>query len=269
MSTSVIGKLVSAIAAISLCVAPALAAKPAPAAKPETKIEPKSGVVLVKIDGGTFHYGCEPKDRRCTDEEKPGTEVKVDSFWLARTKTTVEAYEKCQAAKACPITGHWQKAPDKGTANGPDCNLPGRLQFPMNCVAWVDAKAVCTWIGGRLPTAEEWEHAAKGGEGRIYPWGNSEPTEKRVRMHGRGTDAIDAHPRSASKAGLVQLVGNTAEWTSTLSEDGRRAEVKGSSADSAAYYFRSSRRRPRRTEGDGSWSVGFRCAMDVAGGGGR
>jgi formylglycine-generating enzyme required for sulfatase activity len=136
-------------------------------------------------------------------------------------------------------------------------------------VDWNQAMAFCAWIGGRLPTAEEREYAAKGGESRIYPWGSEAPGS-RACWDGPGNDRgangwtwtcpVTSHPRGASKHGLLDLAGNVWEWTAT-DYDGSHKELRGGSwYHGFAEFLRASDRcwfGPSDWGGDG----GFRCGL--------
>jgi formylglycine-generating enzyme required for sulfatase activity len=94
---------------------------------------------------------------------------------------------------------------------------PGFERHPVNEVTWQGAREYCAWRGARLPTEAEWEAAARGREGRIYPWGNAPPTADRA-VFGRGrggTAPVGSHPAGATPEGVHDLAGNVAEWTSS------------------------------------------------------
>ena len=94
----------------------------------------------------------------------------------------------------------------------------GKANHPVVWVTWYDAKAFCDWAGVRLPSDAEWERAARGDDGRLYPWGNSEPTAERANYAEQvgDTTPVDHYPAGVSPYGVFDLAGNTWEWLSTL-----------------------------------------------------
>ncbi len=158
---------------------------------------------------------------------------------------------------------------------------PGFANHPTPESTWQGAVAFCAWRGARLPTEAEWEAAARGKEGRTYPWGEAPPTpERAVFARGRGeTDPVGSHPMGATPEGIFDLSGNEAEWTSSLFEpypydatDGREDtnapgervtrggdHVFDVAPDQLTGYFRDGfSRNPHR----GHRHIGFRCAKD-------
>jgi len=118
------------------------------------------------------------------------------------------------------------------------CNGEDRLDHPINCVDWSQAQAYCQWVGGRLPTEAEWEYAARGNDGRKYPWGNDPPSAERLNACGaecvamakrelgldwgplypeadgwESTAPVGSFPRGASPFGVLDMAGNVGEWT--------------------------------------------------------
>jgi len=159
---------------------------------------------------------------------------------------------------------------------------PGYENRPAPESTWAGAVAFCAWRGARLPTEAEWEAAARGLEGRVYPWGAAPPTPARaVYARGRGeTDPVGSHALGATPDGVFDLAGNLAEWTSSLyrpypydETDGREDpdatgervtrggdHVFDTAPDRLTATFRDGF---SRDPGRGHRHIGFRCAKDA------
>ena len=230
----------------------------------ETWQEPKSGLEFVQLPAGELRYGCEPRDTACDEDEKPAKEgVKVPAFSLGKTDVTLAAYRRCVDAGTC-----------NPAATGPRCNWgTDRQSHPINCVDFQQGLKFCGWIGGRLPTAVEWEYAAKGGEGRIYPWGDQPVTGKRANhcdkncaaewrsqeddLHA-ATSPVGSYPEGAARWGFFDLSGNVAQWVSSYV--GQLAMHKGGSWNDKATDLRASHRGALERNSRLEW-LGFRCAF--------
>jgi formylglycine-generating enzyme required for sulfatase activity len=169
---------------------------------------------MVLIPAGEFWMGCAPNDEMCDDDEKPYHKVYLDAYYIDRHEVTVAEYRKCVKAGKC--------TPPSTEGN---CNWgkSGRDNYPVNCVDWYQADAYCRWAGKRLPTEAEWEKAARGTDGRIYPWGDELPSckyavmsdEERGWSCGKGftfTWPVCSKPRGNSPYGLCDMAGNVWEW---------------------------------------------------------
>ena len=157
--------------------------------------------------------------------------------------------------------------------------LPGWENKPVTWVSIEDARAYATWAGKRLPREWEWQYAAQGADGRLYPWGN-QWDESRVPAVHRGRlltppADVDAHPQGASPFGVLDLVGNVWQWTDEFRDEHTRAAIlRGGShyqPQTSHWYFPQAYRLDQHGKyllmapgKDRSACVGFRCAVDAA-----
>jgi iron(II)-dependent oxidoreductase len=209
---------------------------------------------MVRMPGGAYTIGTDSGRA----DERPAHLVTLEPFWLDRFEVTnaqfVEFLEAVLANRSVDIRLVGNAAPgaaDARVIQGDDAMLlmentpapnrrtlvalndeqsrisvkegrlvvqPGFEQHPMNEVTWYGARAFCAWRGARLPTEAEWESAARGREGRVYPWGHQPPTPERAIFGRRSneTEAVGSRPLGATPEGVHDLTGNVAEWTSTL-----------------------------------------------------
>jgi formylglycine-generating enzyme required for sulfatase activity len=159
---------------------------------------------MVFIPAGTFTMGDTHGDGY--DDEKPTHRLTVTDFWLDRTEVTNAQFSRfIQAGNTAQ--GEWQQY------------AKGKDQHPVVMVTWHDAIAYCRWADKRLPTEAEWEYAARGIDGRKYPWGSAWEGS-RVRFsgnHGRETTAqVGSYPSGTSLFNALDLAGNVWEWTASL-----------------------------------------------------
>ena len=155
---------------------------------------------------------------------------------------------------------------------------------PVTWVSLEDARAYAAWAGKRLPHEWEWQYAAQGTDGRIYPWGNdwnaaAVPLPDKSRNM-RGPDAVDAHPQGGSPFGVMDLVGNVWQWTEEFTDDHTRAAIlRGGEyyqPQGSIWYFPVTYRLNEHGKLlltapslDRSGGVGFRCVQDAVGSVGR
>jgi len=184
------------------------------------------------VPKGEFKHGCnEAIDDECIVIEYPFHWKMLESFWVDKYEVTIENFQKCVNAGVCNNNDegfpHYDEYRVKRVYEGEDlytkCNLndPEKSGHPMNCVTWYGAEAYCEWVGKRLPTEAEWEKAARGTDGRKYPWGNEDIScEYAVYTEGdnsceiRDTQPVGSKEKGISPYGCYDLSGNVGEWTS-------------------------------------------------------
>ena len=186
---------------------------------------------MVLVPAGEFTMGSNSGD----GDEKPVREVYLDTYAVDKTEVTVAAYEQCVNAGGCttPNTAREMCSGKYGPHNNWTHN---RSDHPVNCVDWSQAKTYCAWASKRLPTEAEWEKAARGTDGRKYPWGNGQATCRNAIVFeggmGCGRDStwpVGSKPSGASPYGALDMAGNVSEWT----------------ADWYGFYDASATRNPR------------------------
>lgn len=158
---------------------------------------------------------------------------------------------------------------------------PGHDEHPVTEVTWAGAAAYCRWRGARLPSEAEWEAAARGREGRAFPWGDAMPTSELavIGLPSGTTVPVGSRPRGATPEGLEDLAGSLLEWTSSLErpypyreDDGREdSRAPGERiARGGNYIFDDTpdklvswnRTVAYRNPATGHRQIGFRCAAD-------
>jgi hypothetical protein len=196
-----------------------------------------------------------------------------DALLVDRTEVTVKSYRACVVAGACKET---HKRASGWNATDPVrkewlCNYhrPGRDDHPINCISLHQAAAYCAFAGKRLPTGEEWTRAARGDESRKYPWGDSAPRCKEVAFarYGPdnpgcnkqpvGTQSAEAHPKTASPYGALDMGGSLWEWTTDVSPRGLPIMRGGAWDCSETGVTIESRLEQSPTNAD--ITLGFRC----------
>src|SRR6185503_2339795 len=158
---------------------------------------PTAPMGMVYVSGGTFTMGRETGD----DAERPPHQVTVKPFFIEAFEVTNEEYEKFVKATNHRVPSSWK--------NGAYPEGAGRK--PVTAVSWDDANEYAKWAGRRLPTEEEWEFAARGTDGRLYPWGN-EWRKGAANANGaeQGMAEVGGY-KSTSPFGTADMVGNAWE----------------------------------------------------------
>ncbi len=158
---------------------------------------------VVNIPAGTFYMGNESG----TAEEKPVHQVHLSSFQIDRYEVTVGEYRDFVASTKHQTSAEAANEPITRTWRVDD--IPSRWENPVRFVSWWDSDAYCRWKGGRLPTEAEWEYAARGTDGRLYPWGfDFDPS----RVPSGDTAPVGFY-NGPSPFGVYDMSGNVWEWT--------------------------------------------------------
>jgi eukaryotic-like serine/threonine-protein kinase len=178
------------------------------------------GMKLLYVPTGNFLMGSSDADPLAQPNEKPQHTVYLDAFWIDQTVVSNAMYAKCVQVGACTTSFYILK-------EGPTMFMDpyyGNHQYdnyPVLFVTWDQAVAYCKWAGRRLPTEAEWEKAARGTDGRIYPWGNQPPNDNLALydQEGYGPMSVDSHPLGASPYGALNMAGNVWQWVSDVFYD--------------------------------------------------
>ncbi|WP_437605776.1 bifunctional serine/threonine-protein kinase/formylglycine-generating enzyme family protein [Sorangium sp. So ce834] len=241
---------------------------------------------MVRVPAGRFSMGSAKGGK----SERPPHEVTLTrAFDLDRTEVTVAAYQRCVDAGRCTPSGlHGPRASDADVEQrGALCTAadPAKAQHPISCVDQAQAAAYCAFVGKRLPTEAEWEYAARGADGREYPWGNeppgcahavvSRPAGQGCGAIGKGTQEVGSATAGASPSGALDMAGNVWEWVADgwdpgayakgaqtdpqVPATGSKGVLRGGSWDFSASTAKSTFRLAFDREA-GDVSTGFRCA---------
>ena len=288
---------------------PTESAEPVPIEEPmpespslgDTWTRSADGMVMVYVPPGEFEMGsdddavdyaqelCNEEYGDCTagwfKDEQPAHTVSLDGFWMDRTEVSNAQYRLCVEAGAC-------EAPGEASSRTRDVYYGDSAydDYPVIYVGWHQAAAYCEWAGGRLPTEAEWEYAARGPEGRAFPWGetfdgarlnycdvNCELDWKDAEVDDGYADTapVGSYPAGASWCGAQDLAGNVWEWVADWYEEysserqvnptgpssGRLRGQRGGSWNNESVDTRGAYRSRNSPDGQ-SYNAGFRCARD-------
>ena len=247
-----------------------------PVAAQDDLLAQKTPEGMVYVPAGEFTMGSSRGDMRTThdirlfSDAQPEHKVNVLAFYIDKTEVTNAQYKKF-----CDVTGqsvppHWNKTFPVGEEN-----------VAVMRVNWWEAGAYAAWAGKRLPTEAEWEKAARGTDGRSYPWpdGPQGPLWDAARVVTRQTkpQIVGTKPEGASPYGALDMAGNVFEWvadwylaypgsTQQLPEFGKLYKVaRGGGFDSLPGFpliYNSAYRSVARPQNRSEW-IGFRCAKDA------
>ncbi|NPV39863.1 MAG: SUMF1/EgtB/PvdO family nonheme iron enzyme [Anaerolineae bacterium] len=225
------------------------------------------------IPPGWFALGSdEEEDKLSRGDEAPQRIVAESGFWIGESEVTNKEYLDCVKSGCCTPPSLRESGPTNHYGD------PAYDDHPVVGVNWFQAAQYCECMDARLPTEAEWEKAARGDEGNIYPWGDEAPTCDRTNMNGCGaegsTKAVASYPLGISPYGLYDMAGNVREWTAddyeadsyqTLArfnpgnaDDGEKKVARGGGFNDFEENLRSAARLsldPKQDYDD----VGFRC----------
>ncbi len=245
---------------------------------------------MVLVPAGWFMMGSSKKtDRNAYPAEMPQRKVYVDAFEIDKYEVTALHYLRFVLATNRPPLVDWRY--DGGNFQ------ESMAHHPVMHVSWYDADAYCRWAGQRLPTSAEWEKAARGEDGRIYPWGNEPAGLSRANFGRTGLSgpvrdrperlllyppiiAVDKYENAVSPYGVHQMAGNVAEWTADWydpnyyktgpdrnpkgPETGTQKAFRGGGWIDSTPSVRPAQRNGADPNTKMNW-LGFRCARDVKG----
>lgn len=277
---------------------------PASAPAPATASAPRCPEGMAWIEGGTFHMGSDATDPRAEPDERPEHEVTLRPFCLDVTEVTVAQYRRCTqevrhgvTCRPAPAGVAWMGADVRFWTRFCNGGRSDRDDHPINCVDWRAADTYCRWAGGALPTEAQWELAARGAEGRTYPWGDAPPDATRLNACGaecramarrlgrpwpalhedddgaEATAPVGLFRKGATPEGVLDLAGNVREWVQDRKADydpapaadpvqskGMLRVLRGGSWHIADPRWLRGADRNSANEGDRHSGVGFRCA---------
>jgi formylglycine-generating enzyme required for sulfatase activity len=279
----------------------------------------EDGMVMLYVPEGQFLMGstdaditkvlqvCPGCQRDWFSNEQPQHTVYLDSFWIDQTEVTNAMYARFVAAThhaattgAETMAEVYDPASEKFVyldgadwqhPQGPSSNIKNLGDHPVVLVNWFDASAYCKWAGRRLPTEAEWEKAARGTDGRLYPWGfdlaagflantadHSLHASVNLSDGYRFTAPVGNYPAGASPYGALDMAGNVWEWVADWSDDNYYAAspannpagpgsgvehvARGGSWVNEIAYLRTALRASAQPS-DRLPDLGFRCASST------
>lgn len=230
---------------------------------------------MASIPAGEFVMGS--SDKKAKSNENPSHLVYLDSFYIDKFEVSFKEFEEYLAAnpKQYPTITGWVDRKAR----------PDMLNKPVFGFQWKRCKKYCEWKGKRLPTEAEWERAAKGLEGRNYPWGNEPPDDKRANFgnccfiqKGSVLSPVDNFDNGKSPEGVYNLGGNVAEWVHDWYDKkyyekspyknpkgpvkGKHHVIRGGAWNSLPVYLRSTSRYGDSDAKD-YYGIGCRCAKSA------
>jgi len=175
-----------------------------------TQISKSDEMVLMYVPAGDFLMGSADSDKAAASDEKPQHKVYLDAFWIDKFEVTNAMYMKCvEAGKCSPPTSVRFATQERYYGN------PKYDKYPVIYVSWDDANVYCSkWANRQLPTEAQWEKAARGIDGLMYPWGDDAPDKSKLNYTNNvgDTTEVGKYPSGASVYKAMDMAGNVWEW---------------------------------------------------------
>lgn len=173
---------------------------------------------MILIPAGDFWMGCDENDIDCETREKPKRKIFLNDFYIDKYPITIGQFIKFVKESGYQAKGECKKVAESSYM------YDQKMDHPITGVTWADAKAYCDWSGKRLPTEAEWEKAARGTDGRLFPWGNKwnknfcdnpfmdkkEHVTKKKSFG--GTLPVGRFQDGLSPYGVMDMLGAVEEW---------------------------------------------------------
>ena len=224
----------------------------------------RDGAMVVRVPAGEFLMGS--TTNRGQDDERPQRKVHVSEFLIDKTEVTWRQFREFVAATG----GSIEREPIWGS---PD-------KYPASFILWDEAKAYCEWVGGRLPTEAEWEKAARGSDGRAYPWGDRWDARHCNSISGgmHQPESVGSYPGCVSPYGVLDMPGSVWEWCADryaedayeggpgrdpAGPDSGRLKVKRGGAWMSQPTWLRAAYRGKGSPTSRNADHGFRCAQDA------
>ena len=166
------------------------------------KISEIDNMVSVFIPAGTFLMGS--SDEQSLEIERPQRQIYLDEYWIDQVPVTNAMYRRCMQSGVC----------EQPASIYPEINAPEFNEYPVVYITWYAADEYCHWVGGKLPSEAMWEKAARGTDGRLYPWGNQKPEAYLLNFNNNigSPSIVGSYPEGASPYGVLDMAGNVREW---------------------------------------------------------
>jgi formylglycine-generating enzyme required for sulfatase activity len=227
------------------------------------EVEFEDGIIMIYIPSGEFQMGSDEGK----NNEKPLRSVYLDGYWIGKYEVTFDQYDRFCEDRVI------SKPEDEGW---------GRDRYPVINISWEDAMVYCRWLSEKigydfkLPTEARWEKAARGTDGRTYPWGNSLLIDDKANFNARNasffkqTTPVGSYPEGSSPYGVLDMGGNVYEWcldwyssanSSSSPKKGTYRVLRGGSWFGSSHCLRTSFRTSAKPDSR-YFHIGFRLCLE-------